>query len=223
MTESRLNILNGIVSTVGQPPYRITPSLDAAEQFLSLPPMVEPEDNRQSIVKLLTQLNPLDLRKLLTVIATDDKLNNTLNRLKLLYCGIAYPGAVSWPVPKPDEILEELKIDLGPVRGIVCTIDGQRLIAVDHRSVPKLLTTVEFQVLYGRAVEAVLSDAARSSAKDLRKFAAICSSAPTVYEVSLIGNDFNAVTKIVYAYTRDQLESYAKRNRQTITDVNPQP
>lgn len=219
MPESRLTLSKNKLVLEGTPPYRIAPTVVMAEVLLRLPPMSDRDDGKPTIVSILPKLNPIDYRKLMTVIDTDHELRERFSELRQRFCGIAFPGAVSWPVPKPDEILDDLMLSMGPVRGLICTIDGQRLIAVEHQNTPKLLTIEEFRYVFGRDVNDVVRDAAQDSAKSIRQFATLCTSKPVRYAVSLVDNDFQALTKIVTAYSRDQLDRYAKRLYSVITDV----
>lgn len=215
MVDSKITFVKGLPTFTGSPPYRLAPTVANAEALLKLPPV----GAISSIAGILTKINPIDLRKLMTVIDTDKALRAQYEDLQYRFCGIASPGAVSWPVPKTDEILDEFELVMGIVRGMVFTIDGHRLIACHHDGMPKLLTIEEFKLVVGDDVENVVKEAAKNSAQAIRKFAAYCVSRPVTYEVSMISNDFQVVTKTLIAYSRDQIDRYAKRTKQTVTDV----
>lgn len=219
MSESRLAIQDQKLTVAGSPPYRIESTVRAAEAFLALPPLAAP--GKPSISDLLTKINPIDLRKLMTVIDTDRDLRTAFDLLKQSYCGIASPGSISWPVPKPDEILDEVALLLGPIRAVICTIDGLRLIACVQAGVPRLITLEEFEIIFNATFEDIVRNEAKQSAVAIRQVATICKSRPITYEVSMIDNEFRAITKLVRAYSRDQIDRYAARNKQTITDVAP--
>jgi hypothetical protein len=133
------------------------------------------------------------------------------------------PGActpVSHSHPKPDEILEEIILNIGAFKTVLFTIDGLRLLEVEVNKVVKLLTVEEFKAELQMTVEEALQQTVVQTTTNLKRAAALCSSStkPVEYEVTAV-SDFAIITTIVKAYALDQIQNYAKTHSQTVLDI----
>jgi hypothetical protein len=120
--------------------------------------------------------------------------------------------------PKPDEVLEEIPLNIGAFKTVLFTIDGLRMLEVEAKGVVGLFTVEEFKDGFGMSVEEALQRTVSQTTSNLKRAVALCQGAPVEYEVTTI-SDFAVLTTIIKAYALDQIDNYAKVRNQTIVEV----
>lgn len=120
--------------------------------------------------------------------------------------------------PKPDEILEEIVLNIGSFKTLLFTIDGVRLLEVEINKVVKLLTLEEFKAEVNMTVEEALQQTICITTNNLRRAVQLCSGKAVEYEVTAV-SDFSVITTIIKAYALDQIQNYAKVHNQTIVEI----
>jgi hypothetical protein len=171
--------------------------------LLNLPPYKIGEE--------LAKLGAFELAEL----ERDTKDHPQWQELRMRYCCIAHPGRDHWPAPSPDEILDTIELKTGPVDSIVCTIDGHRFLVMEG----KLMTPEEVSFYYGKPPDEIITGATRDLAQNVRRAAAVLNSKAIQYSVTMGSSDFKIINRLIRAYTRDQLDRYAKRNGMTVLEA----
>jgi hypothetical protein len=189
-----------------------------AAAILRLKPL-SPSPDEPTIAKVLTSLNPLDLRKIMTVIDTDAALRGMYEELKEDYASLAYLGATSWPHPKNDEVLDVIQLHVGHIMCLIMTIDGALRVGAVYKGTPILISLAEFQDLFGVPLQESLASTATDTATAIRSVAAFCAAEAIEYDVSMINDDFAAFSRRIVAFSEDQIRKYAERLHLTITNI----
>lgn len=214
-----IELKKGHLSVQGEPPYDFVPTLQLARVILDLPPMPTPETHPYSIQEIFAQSNEAMLQRLISIMKMDDDLHGRLRALQRSYCGIAVPGAVTWPWPEDAKILEEIPIPAGYLKGLIVTTNGLRfLIVVKSPGEHQLMTPQEFQDTFGKSPKEHIAKAMRQQAQDVRRVGRLLDANPVSFEIQASNDQMEITTIQLTVLSRDEIEMYARRNHLTIMD-----
>jgi len=210
---------NRLVIT-GEEPHDFDKTIITARAMMRLPPW-SPAGSRRCLTAVLAAMKPAAVRRFVKLIRlSDTDLPERFDQLREQYCGIAEPGAKSWPIPPPADILETVPANLGRLQGLVCTIDGKLLLTVVTDTGEMLCTPTEFECLFGARPTVYISEAAKRSSQELKKLAELLRSPVLSYQVSYSNVDMEVGDASIRARSIDQIKAWCERRALTLLDAH---
>ena len=187
---------------------------ELADALLNLPPFGT--ESIQSYLSQLTTKSRQSLDRLINIDATLGKKREVLvARHPILF---STPSTLR---VKGEDILEELFVDCPPIGMLIFTVHGERLIAPRLDDWSTLYTFDEFYTKFNRSVEEHLELTAGNKVKLLKRAIELSAiKAPQTYEVSFATSDNILPTRTVLAYSREQIDLYARRLRATVMSAD---
>ena len=207
----------------GGRPYRIEVSIESILTLLEeLPFMTATPVGRVSLCEFFEGADIQVLAQIIRLVELVPELREAFAELRMKYVGIAYPGATSWPTPKPDEVLEAIDIGAERVVGLVITTDLQRLLAIrDADGEPtRLVTCTEFEVLFDQTIEDYINTYASEKAAQLMRVISLCRAQHQEYEVTYVTDQFEGGTRCIKGFSTDQVTKFAEKHGFHVTSIS---
>ena len=200
---------NGKLVVDGQEPHDIEGTIDLVRAVFQLPPAsLNPND--RTISWFLGAINSKAMSRFLKLVELGDPTIRTyFGSLRRDYCGIAEPGAHTWPVPNPDEIIEELPVVAGPIQGAVFLNDGTLLIALRlPNGIEVLASPEEFKLHYRMTVKKHCVEFAQMQAQSLKRLVQLTEAKPETFELSYMDANMSIGSKKMTVRSRDQITKW---------------
>jgi len=123
----------------------------------------------------------------------------------------------------PNDVIEEIFIDLFPVTVILFTSDGRRYVSPETRKYDKLETIEEFENRTGMSVLDSIRKDINSMVEKAKRTISLLESEPIEYLVDVInqaGGGMAAETKRITVYHEEQVYLFAQRHNFSVMNIS---